>query len=288
MEEYLLDLLAVTLGGGLAILLLLILERVGRLRYAARWRCLAWLLLCLRLAVPMPILPETVDVLPAPIRVEVPVDRVIYQYTPSPQQDVGEGTTVQPVQPIKTQEGGGVCLSQVLFLLWLLGGLAVLTVNSIRHGRFLAYLHRWGWPEEEPETRDLFRQLADRLRLNRRPALWTRVELSSPMLVGLIRPRLILPAEEMEGETLAYAILHELTHYRRRHIWLKALVLWVCALHWFNPLVWFMARAVEQDTELDCDEQVLKDLPPENRAAYCCTIVDAAAGWKGETYETTK
>lgn len=84
MEEYLLDLLAVTLGGGLAILLLLILERVGRLRYAARWRCLAWLLLCLRLAVPMPILPETVDVLPAPIRVEVPVDRVIYQYTPSP------------------------------------------------------------------------------------------------------------------------------------------------------------------------------------------------------------
>lgn len=281
MADFLLDLLSVTLGGGAVILLLLLLERIGGIKYAARWRCLAWLLLCLRLAIPVPILPD--GPAPAPIRVEVPVDRVIYQYTfPAPTEEPEETTPPVDTAPVLPEERTfALSLSHVLFFLWLAGVIAVLGVNSIRHGRFLAYLWRWGWPEEEEDRLTIFRQMASRLGVNSLPALWSCVDLRSPMLVGVVRPRLVLPAEEMEGERLAYAVLHELTHYRCRHIWLKALVLWVWALHWFNPLVWLMAWAVERATELDCDERVLKDLPKEHRSAYSRAIVEAAAGWKG-------
>lgn len=283
METFLLALLALSFGGAMVILVLLLLERVGGLQYAARWRCLAWLLLCLRLALPMSILPDHWELTRAPIQVEVPADRVLYQYTPPDQPPEVQGDPVQIDQPIEArqEEGIRISLSQVLFLVWLLGGLSVLTVNSIRHGHFLAYLHQWGWPEEEEEICDLFHHLSRRLKLKKRPALWSCVDIRSPMLVGVLRPRLILPAEDMDREALAYAILHELTHFKSRHIWLKALVLWVCALHWFNPLVWLMARSVERATELDCDERVLQTLPKEHRAAYSRTIVDAAAGWKG-------
>ena len=61
----------------------------------------------------------------------------------------------------------------------------------------------------------------------------------------------------------------------------RTLAYLVLCLHWFNPLVWLMARSVERATELDCDERVLQTLPKEHRAAYSRTIVDAAAGWKG-------
>lgn len=70
---------------------------------------------------------------------------------------------------------------------------------------------------------------------------------------------------------------HELTHFRRRDIPLKALVLWVKALHWFNPLMWLMARAVEQDTELACDDSTLHALPGDQRSAYGRSILQAVS-----------
>ena len=50
MNRFLLDLAAISLGGGAVVLLLLLAARLTRGRYAARWRCTAWLLLSLRLA----------------------------------------------------------------------------------------------------------------------------------------------------------------------------------------------------------------------------------------------
>ncbi|MBR1456817.1 MAG: hypothetical protein IJ594_06610, partial [Oscillospiraceae bacterium] len=78
MNGLLLMLLSLSAGGALAILLLLVIERLAGLRYAAKWRCLAWLLLCLRLGVALP-LSINPFVPAAPIRVEVPADAVIYR-----------------------------------------------------------------------------------------------------------------------------------------------------------------------------------------------------------------
>ena len=100
------------------------------------------------------------------------------------------------------------------------------------------------------------------------------------MLAGLFLPALLLPEGQVSGELLHYALLHELTHYRRRDIWLKALMLWVCAVHWFNPLVWLMARAVERATELACDERAAGRLTAGERAEYGRAILEAAAAGK--------
>lgn len=58
MDDFLLTLGALTLGGSAAILLLSLASRSTRSLYGARWRCWAWLLLCLRLAVPFPCCPK--------------------------------------------------------------------------------------------------------------------------------------------------------------------------------------------------------------------------------------
>ena len=63
--------------------------------------------------------------------------------------------------------------------------------------------------------------------------------------------------EGVEEERRAFALAHEAMHARRRDLWRKALLLWVCALHWFNPLVWLLRRAAERDMEIACDAAVL-------------------------------
>ncbi|MBP8890627.1 MAG: peptidoglycan DD-metalloendopeptidase family protein, partial [Ruthenibacterium sp.] len=50
-----------------------------------------------------------------------------------------------------------------------------------------------------------------------------------------------------------------------------------CALHWFDPLVWCMARAARQDMELACDEAVLAGRDVAYRRAYGAAVLDVLA-----------
>ena len=299
MTEILTTVGAHTLGGGAAIVLITLSTRVGRTRMGAKWRCLAWLLLCLRLAIPVPLLPRVQEAVQAPIQLPTPPDTVIYtppapgggqtpNVTPNTPPTAGAGASSGGQQdlpappsasipvPESKEESRSLSAAQILFVLWLAGAALLLLWMAWAHLRFLNYLRRWTRAVEAPDVIRLYNQLGDRLNLDRRPPVMVCPDLPSPMLAGVFRPVLLLPETLPEGPALRYTLLHELVHYRRRDIWLKTLALWVNALHWFNPLVWYMIRLVERDTELACDEASLRLLPPEEHKAYGRTILDAA------------
>ena len=282
MNQMLLTLGTLTLGGSAAVLLLALAGRSTRGRYGAKWRCWGWLLLCLRLAVPLPLLPH--GEARAPIQVDLPTPPQTVQpisppsvsapEAPSPVQPV---QPVQPIQPVQPQPEKSLTLEQLLLLVWLAGAAAMLVWNSWTHLRFLRWLRRWAAPVADSQAIAAFNQLGDKLKLSKRPRLLACQGLKVPMLAGALHPAILLPQEDMSGEVLGFSLLHELTHYRRKDIWLKSLALWVNALYWFNPLMWYMLRLVERDTELACDEDTLRALPPQDFAAYGQTILDAVA-----------
>ena len=294
MDKLLPALGSLTLGGSAAIALLALLSRASRSRYGARWRCWAWLLLCLRLALPLPLLPLGQQVPRAPLQLPAPSDTVIYRQPPAPLPQgpaaSGPERPARPAAPPQGQnpgvgadspgsvqeEGFTLSLSRLTGWVWLAGALVTLGWALWAHLRFLLYLRRWSLPAQDPQTVHIFNELGNRLGLDRRPRLLVCQGLQVPMLAGLLRPVLLLPPGGLSEPALRYSLLHELTHLRRRDIWLKALALWVNALYWFNPLCWYMVRLVERDTELACDEAALRALPPEEHAAYGRTILDAA------------
>lgn len=292
MNRFLLDLAALSLGGGAVVLLLLLAARLTRGRYAARWRCTAWLLLSLRLAVPFPLLPH-LGPAEAPVQLTVPSNPVVFTYSPPvsqppaassrPAQSQAAPSRSEPVQnavqPEAPAESGGFSLSlaQLLLILWLLGAAGVLLWNVGCHLRFCRWLRRWGREAEETPLLARYRALEDQMGLRRLPRLVLCPSLPAPMLAGLLRPVILLPEPLPQSAPLECALRHELTHFRRRDIPLKALVLWVKALHWFNPLMWLMARAVEQDTELACDDSTLHALPGDQRSAYGRSILQAVS-----------
>lgn len=293
---------ALTLGGSAAVILFALASRASRARYGARWRCWVWGLLCLRLAIPFSLLSLYEEEHQAPIQLSLPSDAVIYEYTPpqpsAPQPantpptgtsdhaaqpsagtPVGTGQTDTPAGEIPVEETPSrefsISLSEIVVLLWLAGVVVMAGWTLVSHLRFLRYLRRWGQPARNPDAIRLYNQTGDQLKLARRPGLRTCTGLRAPMLAGLLHPRILLPEEMPEGDSLRYALLHELTHFKRRDIWLKALALLANIVHWFNPLMWYMVRLVERDTELACDEAALRQLPPEEHAAYGRTILNA-------------
>lgn len=91
--------------------------------------------------------------------------------------------------------------------------------------------------------------------------------ISSPCLFGLIHPAVYLP-EGITEEQLPYVLAHEESHYRTGdHIWslLRSLCL---AIHWYHPLVWLAAYVSRQDSELACDERTIRCLGEEHRNIY--------------------
>ncbi len=301
MNQILLTLGGLTLGGSAAVILLALLGRNPKSHYGARWRCWAWLLLCLRLAVPLPLLSLLQTA--APIQVDLPNPPAVTHPQPQPgggqsgeqaEPPAGEqnnqhqpgpagGTAsaqlspADPVQPQQREERPAFSTARILLAVWLAGAAVMLVWSTWAHMQFLSYLRRWAAPVTEPAAVQAFNQLGDQLGLDRRPQLLVCQGLKVPMLAGLLRPALLLPRGSMTGEELGLSLLHELTHYRRRDIWLKTLAMWVNALHWFNPLAWYLVRLVERDTELACDEAALRRLPPELYSAYGQTILAAVA-----------
>lgn len=94
-----------------------------------------------------------------------------------------------------------------------------------------------------------------------------------PMLVGFLKPVLILPEVYCDREKLAFILRHELVHYQRKDTWCKLLFLLATAVHWFNPIVWIMQKEAAVDMELACDEKVVQGADFQTRKAYTETLL---------------
>lgn len=272
MDECLMDLFALALGGGVVALVLMGVARLTRARYAAKWRCVIWALLCLRLIILLPLVPQV----QAPVQMTVPqMDRpVAVSAAPTVAPD---GGTSSLLRPDEKKEAPALTMSHIVSGVWLLGMCGVLVWSGVSHMRLRRYLRRWASVETREEVCCRYAAQAQRLNLKHVPKLLVCPGLEVPMLTGLVAPALMLPQDASSEDGLDYALLHELIHYRRRDIWLKALVMLTVSVHWFNPVLWLMVRQVDRDIELACDEAALTVLPEEERLAYGETILQAAA-----------
>lgn len=272
MDECLMDLFALSLGGGVVALVLMGVARVTRARYAAKWRCVIWALLCLRLIILLPLVPQV----QAPVQMTVPqMDRPV-AVSAAPTVAPNTGTAPQ-IHPDEEEKAPALTMSHIVSGVWLLGMCGVLVWSGVSHMRLRRYLRRWASVETREEVCCRYAAQAQRLNLKRVPKLLACPGMEVPMLTGLVAPALMLPQNASPEDGLDYALLHELIHYRRRDIWLKALAMLTVSVHWFNPVMWLMVRQVDRDIELACDEMALTVLPEEERLAYGETILQAAA-----------
>ncbi|MBE6606041.1 MAG: hypothetical protein E7635_03290 [Ruminococcaceae bacterium] len=118
----------------------------------------------------------------------------------------------------------------------------------------------------------------------------TRVsdKFSSPLMVGIFRPTLLLPNTTMSEEQFNNVLSHELTHYRRKDIIYKWFVCLVKCIHWFNPIVYYISKQVNIECEISCDAEVVRDMTEEQQTRYIDTIITLiAAGNRKRTIITT-
>lgn len=101
--------------------------------------------------------------------------------------------------------------------------------------------------------------------------------IKSPFILGVFRPRIYLTSG-MDEASRVCVLRHERAHLRRGdHLW-KPLGFLLLAVYWYNPLVWAAYILFCRDMELACDEQVIRDMAAEERAAYSQALLDCSRG----------
>jgi len=111
------------------------------------------------------------------------------------------------------------------------------------------------------------------LRRELSPGVWLMESsaIGAPVTAGFFRPAILIPG----GFAVTDAVIaHELAHVRRRDCLTLFLTQLVCAIYWFNPLVWFAARRIALDQERAADDCVLAS--GEDPVAYSELLLETA------------
>lgn len=164
-------------------------------------------------------------------------------------------------------------LSAFITVVWLFGVISLVV-------RLIIVRMRLGvlWRRSEP-ARDAMLATFNRFVREIPNAVSLRLsqEVDVPVTWGVIAKRVILPecCSEWTPSGLEHVLRHELAHVKRLDAFSQLLAEMACALYWFNPLVWKVAKAMRLDCEIACDDIVLASgIRP---ADYASELVSFAA-----------
>ncbi len=262
--------LGLSLAGGAICLLVAATGALVRNRLRSAWLYYLWLIVLLCFLIPVPLnlpfassgirdvyaaISSTMTEQSQPL---VPVAAVGPAESSAPDKTIApENGVATPV----TDSAGHISAIAALLLrflpyLWLAGAAALLLRTLASYALMLHRLRR-GRTLQTPG----------------RVPVYESSRIATPLLVGVLRPAVYLPAG---FNNPALALRHELTHLRRGDIWLKWLIQLTVCVHWFNPLAWLTRRELNRLCELACDISSIRELDEADRRKYGAMLLDTA------------
>ena len=295
MENILLNLLEVSLGASVVIILMTLAAPLAGKKFSAKWRYWIWMLLALRLLLPVEL---SLDIPRPQVSIPVPQQLTVEQdFVPKAQEESGhlDGVPAIPTQPesgivVETQPIAPVIESEthwtpsgleLLFIVWAVGAVGSAAWQLVTYLRWQHEGKVWNRLVEDGAVLNLYYELCAEQGISKFPTLMQNKRIQSPMMMGLLEPTILLPQMDYSEEDYAVVLTHELNHYKRHDLWYKLLLLAARCVHWFNPLVWLMLREADNDLEITCDEAVVKNRSNDDRAFYCETILRIMCRGKG-------
>ena len=110
-------------------------------------------------------------------------------------------------------------------------------------------------------------------------------KINNPISIGLFKKTIIFPDEEIDNNDFKYMITHELFHIKNRDIECKFLLLLLNGLYWFNPIVLFLLKQINEMIEQNADYNVLKNQNINYRIEYGKTLLKQIERNKTNNYK---
>ena len=158
--------------------------------------------------------------------------------------------------------------AKIFMIVWLAGAVIKLLAEICAYCFSMRSLKRMSLPVNDLMKWKMYRDVCEQKGIRRRPELMQNAGLSTPLLAGLFRTKLYLPAVGYSAEELKLVYHHELTHYLHRDLWYKMLLRICASVYWFNPALLFMLWEADKDIENLCDAEVVRVCSRAERKLY--------------------
>ena len=305
MNNLMLTVISLSVSGGILIAILLLLKPLLKTRLSHKWQYYIWMVVVARLLIPFSFDVNLIERLTSRMftnEVTINQSEIYFPYMGSPIEnnnlttitDVNNGGELNThtynevfvisdipnesnANPVAFSNSYSI-FSQILpnlWILWLAVG-AILLVRKITiYQGFVRYVMSGASRVDDINAIEKLGNIMEKHKIKSHVELYTNGLISSPLIIGFLRPKIILPTLNINENDLNNTLLHELTHYKRGDMFYKWLVQFVNCLHWFNPLVYLMSREINKSCEFSCDEAVVSNLNESEIRSYGDTLINA-------------
>ena len=156
----------------------------------------------------------------------------------------------------------------LLLSIWLLVGM-MRRYQNLRYG-----IMEGTWRDESAES--LLQAYSETLRMNTNATVYRGKYLETPVTVGILHQKIILPDMEWSEEALKSVFRHELAHIRVKDNLVKLIVLLAVILNFYNPLVYYLRYKWNLIAEMYCDDVVIKGKNGQEMTDYANVIISLA------------
>lgn len=113
-------------------------------------------------------------------------------------------------------------------------------------------------PVTDPDSLQTLQELSQLLGINRSIKLVAHKDIESPCVWGFWQPKILLPesSKNWSHDQKISVLMHELGHIHRRDTLGLVLVKISCAVFWFLPPVWWLAKKISVTAEIACDDLI--------------------------------
>lgn len=236
-----------SVSGAAMILLIMLLKSFTEKRFGAVWQYYIWLV--------------AIAVLLCPFRLKMPVSvpqktsEKIYRAV-----EMMERVQINSASVAESEMAAQSLLfnmAEIAAFLWLAVAVFIAVYKIICYGIFKMSVYKNSTPEFK----------------RGRVGIRKSAGFSSPLLIGISKPVLLIPEDLVGKEELNHVLNHELMHYKRCDILYKWLTAFVKCIHWFNPLVYVLAKEIDNECEISCDIMLTKEMNEAEKKSYMNTVL---------------
>lgn len=280
----------ITIGMSIVILLMLVLSNFLSNKYTAKWKYIVWLCVAIRLLVPINYnsLETLINITPPETKIGISMSfdknnndnsYPISIYPVNPNKSISNVDANQSTQinsPSKEVEqknassiNNEISIVDLLKNIWVIGMILFGMFYITNYLAFVFMIKKHLVKFDSLICDDVKKEL----NIHNKIDVYKCTLIDSPVLIGFFKPKILMPEIEYNDSELKLIFKHELTHYKRKDIWYKTVLVLANVIHWFNPFVYIMRRCADKDIEYTCDDFVTKDLNLDDRKNYSKVIL---------------
>lgn len=249
MQDIIIYLLKRTIISSVFILFILLLKKIWLKKYSKNLNYYIWLFVIIRLIVPL----------------EISIKYTFYEKNKIIQMN-------DMVAFIQNSVEYGTYF--YIFVFYLLGVLILSIYSIMTYLKYKKLIKQLSYCVDD-EFASIFNEVKKEMNVDKNIVIRYCNYIKSPCLIGIFKPYILLPNVGYSYQEISWIFRHELTHYKYKDNLIKLICFFIRIIYWFNPLLYFLIKVMENDCELSCDQRVVRGRTFDEKKEYGLTITNS-------------